>query len=246
MSTVWKPAGGLRFPRGPTGRGELALRSSVYVSLRVWLGSLSPITKWLVFRFQCGWSKVTDANGQRQLLFTETPINYSQYVSVNISASQCSRPVHCVRLAHAIDSGKHEDDSPLHDPTLQTVQTCTNVTHTPIKPIKMHIDPFIKRSTNKISRGRVAVLRGNYLYLCIFLTRWLSHLISFIHCCTNEWSFVLVVDLFSLNNRVFLFDSHRTNASPRKIVMNSCEVRLDLLSIYIHINVLVIPKVAVC
>lgn len=119
-------------------------------------------------------------------------------------------------------------------------------THTPIKPIKMHIDPFIKRSTNKISRGRVAVLRGNYLYLCIFLTRWLSHLISFIHCCTNEWSFVLVVDLFSLNNRVFLFDSHRTNASPRKIVMNSCEVRLDLLSIYIHINVLVIPKVAVC
>lgn len=112
---MWKPAGGsshsVRLPKSLMGREGPSVASLacvctcvyVCVSLRLWLGSLSPITKWPVFTFQCGWGKVTAAFGQKQLLFTEMPINYSQYVSVNISASQCSRPVHYTSLTHAID-----------------------------------------------------------------------------------------------------------------------------------------------
>lgn len=109
---MWEPAGGsshsVRLPKSLMGReGSSCCHSSmcvcVCVSLRLWLGSLSPITKWPVFTFQCGWGKVTAAFGQKQLLFTETPINYSQYVSVNISALQCTRPVLYSRLTHVID-----------------------------------------------------------------------------------------------------------------------------------------------
>ncbi len=111
---MWKPAGGsshgVRLPKSHSGGGKGPPKpfQHVYcvyvcVSLRLWLGSLSPITKWPVFTFQCGWGKVTAALGQKQLLFTETPINYSQYVSVNISALQCACPVLYSCLTRAID-----------------------------------------------------------------------------------------------------------------------------------------------
>lgn len=148
---MWKPAGGsshgVRLPKRLMGRegSSNAILACVYVcvSLRLWLGSLSPITKWPVFTFQCGWGKVTAAFGQKQLLFTETLINYSQYVSVNISALQCGCPVLYSRLTRAIDLQWESHlcvcQFPLYDPQ---ASNCTNMPKchagipVPLTPIK--------------------------------------------------------------------------------------------------------------
>jgi len=113
----------------PAAGGSLAC-VCVCVSLRLWLGSLSPITKWPVFTFQCGWSKVTTTFGQKQLLFTEMPIKYSQYVRVNTSASSVHKPHPSYRLT----VGEASSRSPVS--TVYDLKLCKHGQMSPLTPIK--------------------------------------------------------------------------------------------------------------